>query len=347
MPQGEEQIILIGSDAPDGLNVYVKTAENPAVYLASFMDINPCLKDPLDFVDTGISPAAGQENRGTPFEKITLGGAVRQGIPVTIARWEEPENSAILGLITNPYRITSPIDAGLNLDRGLQSLEGLFGIRASKVAARISGAAELGDFGLAEPWSTAAVSGIPGLEDFSLKVSAPDAAGNVFIQREGLPLIYLAPASGLPWLNLSWFDLMDKLIIVPFIDSVAEVAVKTPERTVTFSLSNEGDDLLVQAGDVTVDTAIFRTYYQTLLTAMYNEYADVSPSSLSAPFLEIEYRYRDGRAADTVGFYRAASRRILTSLNRGRPFYTFSAYADKVIADLDLVLRGERVMSYL
>jgi hypothetical protein len=59
------------------------------------------------------------------------------------------------------------------------------------------------------------------------------------------------------------------------------------------------------------------------------------------------YRYRDGRAADTVGFYRAASRRILTSLNRGRPFYTFAVYADKVIADLDRVLKGEKVTSYL
>lgn len=119
--------------------------------------------------------------------------------------------------------------------------------------------------------------------------------------------------------------------------------VKTPERAVTFSLSGGGDDLQVRADD----TAIFRTYYQTLLSAMYDEYTDAAPASLSAPFLEIVYRYRDGRAADTVGFYRATSRRILISLNRGRPFYTFAAYAGKVIADLDLVLRGEKVRPYL
>jgi hypothetical protein len=209
--------------------------------------------------------------------------------------------------MANPYRITGPVDAGLNLDRGLQSLEGLFGLQASSVAARISGSADLKSFGLAEPWSTATVSGTPDLGDFSLRVSAPGASGNVFIHRDGVPLIYSAPASDLPWLSLSWFDLMDKLILIPFIDRVASVAVKTPERTVAFSLSGEGDALAVKAGDITVDTAIFRAYYQILLTAMYDEYAEVSPASLSEPFLEIEYRYRDGGAADTVGFYRETS----------------------------------------
>ncbi|MDR0624234.1 MAG: DUF4340 domain-containing protein [Treponema sp.] len=344
--EGGEQIILIGADAPDGGSVYVKKADAPAVYLVSVTDINPCLKDPLDFVDTGITPSPEKENGVTPFEKIILGGAVRRDGAVTIVKREEAENSGAPGLIASPYRIASPVDTGLSLDRGLPPLESLFGLRASKVVARISGAADPGAFGLAEPWSTAAVSGRPEV-NFSLKVSAPDGSGNVFIQREGIPLIYSAPASSLPWLGLSWFDLMDKLILIPYIDSVAAVEVKTPERSVTFSLSGEGDDLKVKAGDTAVDTAVFRAYYQTLLTAMYDEYADVSPASLASPFLEIVYRYRDSRAADTVGFYRAASRRILTSLNRGRPFYTFAAYADKVVADLDLVLKGEKVRPYL
>jgi hypothetical protein len=298
-------------------------------------------------VDTGITPDAAPENGVTPFEKITLAGAVRRGGPVTIVRQEQAENPGAGGFMASPYRITGPVDANLNVDRGLPSLESLFGLRASNVAARISGDADLRRFGLAEPWSTATVSGVADRGDFSVKVSAPDTSGNVFIQREGVPLIYSAPAANLPWLELSWFDLMDKLILIPFIDRVAAVEVKTPERTVTFALSGEGDDLRIKAGDIDIDTRIFRTYYQTLLTAMYDEYADVSPASLSAPFLEIVYRYRDGPAADTVGFYRAASRRILTSLNRGRPFYTFAAYADKVIADLDLVLKGQKVMSYL
>jgi hypothetical protein len=342
-----DQVILIGSDAPDGSNVYIKKAEAPAVYLAPVTDISLCLKGPLDFVDTGITPSPEKENGISSFEKMTLGGAVRGDAPVTIVKEDPAEKSGPPGFMASPYRITSPVDAGLSLDRGLPSLESVFGLRASKAAALISGAADLGPFGLAEPWSTMAVSGIPGQEDFSLRVSAPDGSGNVFIQREGIPLIYRAPASSLPWLELSWFDLMDKLILIPFIDRVAAVEIKTPERTVLFSLSGEGDNLQVKAGDTAIDTAVFRTYYQTLLTAMYDEYADLSPPSLSAPFLEIVSHYRDGRAADTIGFYRAASRRILTSLNRGRPFYTFAAYADKVIADLDLVLKGSKVRSYL
>jgi hypothetical protein len=343
--RGGEIVLLIGAGAPDGGSVYVKTEAAPAVHLASSGDIELMLRDPLDFADTLITAPAEQEKGAALFEQIILGGTVRGDAPVKIEPRETRAPAGLPGMPANPWRISSPVDADLSLDRGLPPLESLFGLRAARVAARIKSGAEPGRFGLAEPWSTAAVSG--GTGNFVLMASAPDAAGNVYILKEGVPLIYQVPASTLPWLELSWFDLMDKLVIVPFIDRVSLVEVKTPERTLGFSLSGEGDALTVKAGDAPVDTAAFRAYYQILLTARYDEYSDVSPAALSAPFLEIVYHYRDGRAADAVGFYRASSRRVLTSLNRGRPYYMFSAYADKVIADLDLVLKGEKVRTYL
>jgi hypothetical protein len=343
--RGGETALLIGAAAPDGGSVYVKTEAAPAIHLAAAGDVDLLLKGFLDFADLRITPPAEPESGDVLFERIVLGGAVRGGSPVKIERDEAAAPPGFPGILVSPWRITSPVNAGLSLDRGISPLESLFGLMAARAAARINSNAELERFGLADPWSTVAVSGTSG--SFMLEASAPDTSGNVYIRREGVPLIYSVPASSLPWLELSWFDLMDKLVIVPFIDSVSSVEVKTPERTVSFFLSGEGDELTVQAGDMPVDTPLFRTYYQTLLTAIYDEYSDVSPAALSAPFLEIVYHYRDGRAADRVGFYRASSRRVLTSLNRGRPYYTFSAYADKVIADLDLVLKGEKVRSYL
>jgi hypothetical protein len=65
------------------------------------------------------------------------------------------------------------------------------------------------------------------------------------------------------------------------------------------------------------------------------------------------YRYRDGTAepskpGDRVSFYPAAdSRRVLVSLNGGRPFATYAAYTAKVIADLAPVLAGQKVLPWL
>jgi hypothetical protein len=165
--------------------------------------------------------------------------------------------------------------------------------------------------------------------------------------KEGLDLVYQAAASDLPWLSVSWFDLMEKLIVLPFIDSVAAVEVRTPEKTVEFSLAGEDDELKVRAGGIDIDTKVFRSYYQTLLTASYEDHTDISPSSLPPAFLEIVYRYRSGKSPERVRFYSTSSRRVLVNLNGGRVYSTYSAYTDKVIADLDQVLAGQKVLPYL
>ena len=342
---GEAAALLIGSAAPDG-NVYVKLGAATRIYLASFFDIDIFLKSPLDFVNTEITlPAQGSQTGMFLFEKITLGGLARQGEEISIVNVESAESAG--GLAASPWRIISPVNAAVSMDN-MPLIEALFGLSADRFTAQIAGNEEPGRYGLAQPWSTAEVSGTHADGTFRLRVSKPDEAGMAYIHREGTPLIFEISAFNLPWLEVSWFELMEKLVIFPFIDSIASVDIKTPERTVTFSLSGTGDGLAVKAGAVDIDTRNFRTFYQTLAGARYDEYSDVFAASLPPPFLEIVYRYRDsGKSADTVSFHQAASRRVLTSLNRGRPHFTFSAYTDQVLADLDLILSGQRVRSYL
>ena len=352
--EGEAAALLIGSNAPDGSNVYVKLAASPQIHLAASYDVDLFLKSPLDFIDTEITPRAEATQAGEPpFEKIVLGGMVRREEIAIVDAASDPSASSIGGsgnvFFGGRCRITGPVNAALSTDKGLPSLEALFGLNAGRAVAVISSdsGADLARYGLAEPWSTAEVSiGGGKNETFSLRVSKPDAEGMVYIRREGSPLVYEAFASALPWLELSWFDLMEKLVILPFIDGVSSVEIKTPSRAVSFSLSGEGDELQVKAGTVDIDVRNFRAYYQTLVAARYDEYSGVS-ASLPPPFLEIIYHYRDNSSSDTVSFHEASSRRVLTSLNRGSPHFTLSAYTDQVLADLDAVLANQRVRSYL
>jgi hypothetical protein len=178
-----------------------------------------------------------------------------------------------------------------------------------------------------------------------LKVSRPEQ-GKVFVQRGDLVYEAQAPA----WLEASAFDLMAKLVILPFIDSLESVElawlVNGSETVRRFSLSGEDRELQVSSGGIALDTAVFRAYYQTLLMAKYDEYAE-APLPGGPPVLEFRYFYRDPtKAPDRVSFYAAGSRRVLTSLNGGRPFYTYAVYVERVLGDLEKVLRGEKVSSY-
>ncbi|MDR2371467.1 MAG: DUF4340 domain-containing protein, partial [Treponema sp.] len=346
---GGTAALYIGNDAPDGSNIYVGKEGFPGVYLADSWNLGNYLKRALDFADTAVSPAGTDDGRGSfVFDSIRLGGSVRSGAEITVVKEDQnPSGDEASDIMSSPYRITAPIEARFSMDKGLPVLQGIFGIRASRAVSKSGG--DLDRWGLARPWSTARVNGTmeKGLGGFSVRASAPDSQGNVYLMKEGSDLVFQAAAADLPWLSVTWFDLMEKLIVLPFIDTVASVEVRTPERTVEFTLSGEGDDLKVRAGGVELDPPVFRSYYQTLLTASYDEKTDTSPASLPEAFLEIVYRYRSGKSPEHIRFYSTGSRRVLVNYNGGRVYVTLAAYTDKVIADLDQVLAGQKVLPYL
>jgi hypothetical protein len=344
---GDGTILYIGNDAPDRTSTYVRLEGRPQVYQAGKWEIDSLLQGVFDFVSREVSPQLPDDGYGGfEFSEISLGGRVRPDGTVRVV-YEEPGETASTGRITNLYRITSPIAISLNLDKGMNTLKTIPNIQADAVAGRIYGPEDLVPYGL--DYSSAAISGTlgQGLGGFSLKASAPDANGNVYIYREGTELVYQVAASTIPWLNVTWWDLMDKMLILPFIDEVERVEVVSPQRQVAFSLSGEGDELKVESQGAVLNTDDFRKYYQTLLSAVYDEYTEERIPPGASPILEIVYRYRNGQTPDRVSFYAAGTRRVLSSLNGRRPFYTYSAYTDKVLGDLDQILAGKRVQSYL
>jgi len=333
-----EATVLIGANAPDG-NVYVKLDGSPRIYLASPFDVGIFLRDAFALVDTTLTPPPRTSPDGTlVFDRITFGGQVREEITIVQS---EADRTAVI--FRGPYQITSPINAPVGRDQALL-LEAVFSLNASRVVAANVSAQELARFGLAEPWSTLEVSGADGT--FRLLASRPGSAGTVYIHRPGTPLIFEAFAFTLPWLEISFFELMDRTVLLPHIDTVASIDVLTPGRTVTFSLYGEGTALAVNAGGSALDVRNFRTFYQNLVSARFDEYGGIPFAALPPPFLQVIFHYRDG-GTDTVSFHEAAARRVLTSLNRGRPHFTLEAYTDHILDDLERVLAGQAVRSFL
>jgi hypothetical protein len=344
---GDGTTLFIGADVPDGAGVYVCLEGRPPVYQVGKWEMDSFFQGVFDFVGKELSPQLPDDGYGGfDFEEITLGGTVR---PDGLVRIIHEEQDVQPGRLSNAYRISGPIEASLNLDKGLTTLKSIAGLTADRIVARVNEPGALARYGLDKPYSTASISGTlgQGLGGFSLSASRPDAQGNVYIYRQGGDLIYQMAASALPWLETSWWNLMEKMIILPFIDDVAQVEVLSPQRRVSFNLSGEGDDLKVEAQGIDLDVQFFRSYYQSLLSAIYDEYTDDRIPPGAQPIMEIVYRYRDGRQPDRVSFYASSSRRVLTSLNGGRPFYTYAAYVTKVQNDLDQLLEGKKVLPYL
>ncbi|MDR2135270.1 MAG: DUF4340 domain-containing protein [Treponema sp.] len=347
--RGDETTLYVGNEAPDKSSVYARLEGSSQVHQVGKWDTDNLLLGLFDFVDKEVSPPLSNDESGSfEFSEITLGGTVRPDGLIRVVP-AGPEEAAVKSRISSLYRIVSPVEESLNIDKGLPILQAIPNIQADAVIARVSRPEDLAPYGLDKPYSTAAVSGTlgQGLGGFALRASRADADGNVYIYREGSELVYQVAASKLAWLTTSWWDLMDKMIILPFIDEVARVEVTGPRRRAAFDLSGQEDELKVEAEGVVLNTDDFRKFYQTLLGAIYDEYAEEKIPAASAPVLEIVYHYRNGQTTDRVSFYPAGSRRVLSSLNGRRPFYTYEAYVEWVFNGLDSILQGKKVQPYL
>lgn len=271
--------MLIGDDAPGGEGTYAKVGDN--VYLIATSRLSNMLLSRYGFVGKTITGGTSEQ---ATFQKITLTGGKFGETPVVIEQADEQsEASAMMGM--GSYLISAPIQAGLDLDKGITPLSALFGVTATEVVGDATGddSQNLTPYGLFPPYMTAeVVSGDPEIGDFTLSVSQPDAEGNVFVRSSEKTFVYQLAADSLPWMELDLFTLREKMVILPHIDSVSEVEVVVDDQVYLFTLEGEGDELKATVNGNELDAANFRKFYQTLIAASYDSEVEAQASGTDA-----------------------------------------------------------------
>jgi len=363
--------ISFGNDAPGGEGAYVQ--RNGVVYLVSPSAANPFTRPATDYINRAVTEAGADFEM---FDRVVITGTLYPE-PIVIERSPDTELEAG-GMVFGTHRITSPLEIGVSM-KGIEMLQTLYSITAEQIEAVGDDADTLKKFGLHEPDMSIDVTGPGDGYTFTLRVSKGDD-GHIHLKKNAMPIIYGFHDGMLPWFGAMLFDLMDRTPMMPFIDTVSRVTVKTPETAWVFDISGEGNELVITHGGEELDAKNFRTFYQTLISAHYTEeipdYSPIGPpddsntetpesiyeandgleerdeprSLLAAPdnipILEIEYQYRGGAPADTVRFFPGPVRRAIISVNGGKSFYTVSSYVDRVLEDAVKVANGEEVKSF-
>ncbi|MFV0401168.1 MAG: DUF4340 domain-containing protein [Oscillospiraceae bacterium] len=352
--------LLIGDAAPAGEGYYAKRGDSDTVYLLSpSTGAAKFLDDKLTLMDKTLTggTAGSDEEAASQFGRVELGGTVRGEEPVIIEALPEDEVTSASGMVLTSHRIVSPIRVNLAYQRGSDVLAKAFGLVADKVVDAGKTPENLAKYGLEEPYSTISIELVQQYQEgetiktmtipYSLQVSAPQADGSVYLVTGSSELIYQIQASALPWLESTAFDLMDRMIVMPFIDKVASIKLEGEGvETSLFNLSGESSDLVVQINDSPVDTANFRAYYQTLIGTSYDSIPEEELPEDAREIFAITYNYREG-GADVVKFYEGPSRKVYATLNDGDPYLVLTSYLDRIKEDLGKILAGEDVKSFL
>ena len=349
---GSSAVLHFGAAAPGGGGVYVMREGSPLIYLIFQSMADNFLRRDLDLVRLDITEPPSDMPQIT---RAVLGGSVRPA-PIVIEEVtdSQTESPAAGGrALMGTHRITSPVEARLHYDRGLEMLASSYALTANSVEARFNSPGELSKWGLDNPHSTLQIESTEN-ESFTLLCSAQDSESMVYLIREGLPFVYRIPADFLPWLELDTFDMMDRLLILPFIDTVSVLEIRTPQRILSVELRGEGNDLEVFVGGIPYTAAQdvesvrnFRTLYTDCLSASYHAYSEEPLPANPRILLQIIYHYRDSTPPDTVTFYEGAARRVFVQLNDESPMLALSSFVDHLNRSVESFIAGERVRAFM
>lgn len=302
-----------------------------------------------DFISDEVSPS---------YEEVAQGENTALVTKVKIKKEkEEPleisllESEEMVGYLVNSYQITSPIDYPASADITEEFLITFFDIKSTEVVSVNATKEEYQKYGLKEPYMEAEIeyqNANADKQTFVLKTSGVNEKGEVYIQRDEVPIIYKCKSETLSWLNKDIEALISKEILVPDIRTLSELTIKTNEKDYKIQLKNigeENEEAFCNGEKLDVDS--FRNLYYMLISqsateVIFDEMPDVDELDRK---VEIIYTYTDEtKKADELIFYKESVRKLCAILNSGERGYRLSsAGLETFLTNLEKFSSGEKI----
>ncbi len=340
---GQEMTLLLGDreQLSDGRYFAVKGGED--VYL---MDNSRSIRFTMDikkYIDYVIIPPRVEPSvmgaildisfEGKEFEKPIRIRSIAGGDPEVVSR------AASFGVTT--HIMESPNLHGVDLTQANQIFGSLTGMITDGVLAYNCSQEELAKYGLNDPRLTVRYTYKNGKdatpEEFLLKVA--DYQGTEVMTKNDEGIVYTI--SEAPFTSASYEKLVAKRFLMPIILDVSGVEIKTPNETYQFELLGEqSKDLSVLLSGKPVDTALFRTFYNLLVSIDHDGRLVQNTKTSGEPILTITYRYRDKtKGDDTMEFYPGSLRRTLVSVNGVSEFETNEKFQTEILTELNKLIK--------
>lgn len=320
---GTSTVVLIGDAAPGDSGVYACLVDDEQrlgnVYLVPSAAVTYYTLSAEAFLDRTVTGGSVLSE----LYEITLGGTFRGDAPIVIAAQGEGENAVLT--MTAPFG--RPLDS-----MNLATLKSVYGL-ALEVAAVSADEEVLETLGLAEPYSTAQVSGGEDVGSFTLLASQPDESGMVYLMREGTDMIYVATAADVPWLEVTAFELIDKALYPVKAGQLAQLTVSTEEQSCVYDLSAlEQGTVRVTAngGANTVSAEAFRAFYELAATAPLDAYSAELPPEDATFRMGLTGVKQDGTATQMM-VYNGPVRKCYVVIDNEHCFLISSSHIDAAL----------------
>lgn len=338
--------LLLGAEAPLQSGTYLMV--DGSIYLGSSSTFSVFLKDQNSFVDNQITSAAPSDYTEATIE---LSGASREE-PLVISITSQPSSSeeddeTTVGSsddsLTYTYTMTSPQQRTLSEEAVTSLLEDGAYLYADAIAAVNPTPEEISQFGLDDPWSviTATFDG----ETTTLRASAQDAAGAVYLMRDDTPIVYQVTASRLPWYDISAEMLIQAVYTPVGFTELSSLTVTSDNLTYRFTVVPDADSATVLCNGQKVDSDQFTLLYETITQVPPDSYYPAEPTLEPALTMTIEYA-QEGRETDTIVLTPTGSGTLFLTVNGETSYTTAESRLDTILEACQAILDGETIPTF-
>jgi hypothetical protein len=172
----------------------------------------------------------------------------------------------------------------------------------------------------------------------------PVILGRYGICSEVPDVIYLFSIN-LPWLYTTPEDIMAHMFLMPYIYSLSELTVYTPERQLNFTITGDAfQNTITHNGVILTNTRPFTELYQYIISAkgeiMFRDELEPDCELIA----RITYRYReDSREDDVVEFYTAGDRKSIIRINGENVYMCRDIYTIQLLSNIEAFINGDEL----
>lgn len=265
------------------------------------------------------------------------------------------------------YIITSPYVRSVDSDLINLMAQDMIYLTATDVAAVHPTTEDLAACGLDDPYSVAAftlsimntsaadeggtVTSHYNDREHMVILGDKDENGNYYALVDQYDLIYVLSPDSVPWAELSYYDVANKLLFMKDITSVDSISVTHEGATHLFELTHDplketrDEQLTVVSDGKTYSTSEFRILYQMMLGIHRVAEKEEGAAASGDPIFALTLTFNDGTAPISIELYPMTASRYLCVMQDGEESAVSISDVEAFIKQYDNYLTGKPVTS--
>ena len=301
MKDGSSQTIFIGDKTADGSLGYLMLSGESTVYVKSASGLDSLAPKLEKLRDTSLYSVSEEE--------LTAVTITRQGAhKISLVReeylsTEEGEEPVY------QWKMKEPLEKNANERNTSENvLKTILALSFDSVAD--NNAQDLGKYGLDTPYATYTVSDKK--NTYTILVGKENGTSR-YVKTPDSRAVYLVENSKLAFLNVSYLQLVDKLIYLENIEGITGVTIKGA-KNFEMQIEGNGDSAEYKINNVSISEDAFKTAYRYVLGITLDDFTEIGAKPQGKAECVVTYHKKEGQDAQ-VAYYSWDERNYLVTVN--------------------------------